>query len=146
MITYFIQSGEYVKIGVTGDIQSRINSLRHASPNPPVLLKVCCLPESDAHKIAGMLTERAQGEWFGINDDLINWINSLQTSEEGYMPTERTPGRPATGKTKMKMSLTINKELIERVKNGADSERMSLSAYVERAIATYFDGQREAEP
>jgi len=46
-------------------------------------------------------------------------------------------GRPATGITKAKPGLTIDRKLIERAKKAAFKESMSLSAYVERAIINY---------
>lgn len=54
--------------------------------------------------------------------------------------TARPPGRPATGRTKAKPGLTIDKRLVAKAKKAAFRENMSLSAYVERAIANYLTG------
>jgi predicted HicB family RNase H-like nuclease len=57
--------------------------------------------------------------------------------------TKKRPGRPATGQTKAKPGLTIDKRLIAKAKKVAFRQNMSLSAYVERAIANYL--QPEAQ-
>jgi len=143
MITYFIQSGDFVKIGTTSDIQSRVKALRHASPQGPVVLKTTSIPEREAHNIAGKITERANGEWFRMNEEMEKWIQSLESCQEGYDPEIRMPGRPATGKTKTKLSFTIDSSIAERASQVASDNRLSLSAYVERAIANYL--QPEAQ-
>ena len=51
----------------------------------------------------------------------------------------RPPGRPATGQTKAKPGLTIDKKLVAKAKKEAFRQNMSLSAYVERAIANYLE-------
>lgn len=144
MITYFIQSGDFVKIGTTSDIQTRMKSLRHASPHPPILLNTCGIEEREAHNIASKLSERGQGEWFLLNPELRDWILSLITIESGFVPAQRMPGRPATGKTKEKISLTIDLHTIETARSGAKQQNLSLSAYIERAIADYSQKQEGA--
>jgi predicted HicB family RNase H-like nuclease len=54
------------------------------------------------------------------------------------------PGRPATGTTKAKPGLTIDKRLVAKAKKAAFRENMSLSAYVERAIANFINTGAEA--
>ena len=51
------------------------------------------------------------------------------------------PGRPATGITKAKPGLTLDKRLVAKAKKAAFKQNLSLSAYVERAIADYFTKQ-----
>jgi len=51
----------------------------------------------------------------------------------------RQPGRPATGTTKAKPGLTIDKKLVAKAKKEAFRQNMSFSAYVERAIASFIN-------
>ena len=53
----------------------------------------------------------------------------------------RPPGRPATGITKTKPGLTIDKKLVAKAKRAAFREGISFSQYVEKAIAHYFQTQ-----
>lgn len=55
----------------------------------------------------------------------------------------RPPGRPATGTTKAKPGLTIDKRLVAKAKKEAFRQNMSLSAYVERAIAEFLQPKPE---
>jgi len=55
----------------------------------------------------------------------------------------RKPGRPATGQTKAKPGLTIDKKIVAKAKKAAFRANLSFSAYVEKAIACYFDIQKE---
>ena len=77
MITYFIQSGEFVKIGKTSNMPQRLLSIATSNPLPLTVLKMSSMPELVAHKIASELTERAQGEWFKVNHQLIQWIDAI---------------------------------------------------------------------
>lgn len=138
MITYFIKRGNFVKIGVTEDLSSRLASMVHASPEPIKILKITAIEERDAHKAAECLTERVSGEWFKINDDLMNWISSLNECLEGYTPEKRPAGRPANGKKSVKPNITLKKTVIEMAKNDAANRGIGLSQYVEAAILEFI--------
>lgn len=139
MFTYFIKSGDYVKIGITCDIERRIKSLRHASPGPIEFLLASDITEKQAHYIAGQITERANGEWFKINPKLIEWIGSLNKIDTGYNPSVRPPGRPATGITKSRPSITIDKKIEKMGRKAALLEGISFSAWVEKSIRMNLD-------
>lgn len=66
---YFITDGEYVKIGSTADLKSRLNSLQTANARPLTLLKyVECKDrfetERQFHDVFSRF--RVNGEWFNI--------------------------------------------------------------------------------
>lgn len=75
---YFVRSGDAVKIGMSGDIPSRIRALRTMSPLPLELLGA--IPggrteEAELHRAwAG---QRMHGEWFKATPDLIGRIAGL---------------------------------------------------------------------
>lgn len=58
--------------------------------------------------------------------------------------TSRPPGRPAKGITKVKPGLTIDRKVVAKAKKEAFRQNMSLSAYVERALARFLESQQSA--
>lgn len=48
----------------------------------------------------------------------------------------KKPGRPATGITKARPSLTIDAKLLKRAKKAAFAEGVALSAWIERCVRT----------
>ena len=74
-ITYLIQCGEFVKIGITADIESRLRTLE--SSNPHALKVVALLAggralERALHK--RFADYRHRDEWFRIEGALAKWI------------------------------------------------------------------------
>jgi len=57
-------------------------------------------------------------------------------------PTSPKPGRPASGITKVKPGLTIDRKIVARAKKAAFRQNMSLSAFVERSIACFLEAQK----
>lgn len=135
-VTYFIQSGEFVKIGKTANVQKRMMTISTASPQRPVFLKACDMPESAAHKIAHELTTRHNGEWFLMNDKMREWIDAIQESksESAIYRINSKRGRPATGKIHIKLSASAPPSLIAAAAKMAAKRNESFSAYVARAI------------
>lgn len=76
---YFIKQGDFVKIGVSRDIDNRIKALQTGSPDELELL---------ADEYGDEITERwlhelfsnqwHRGEWFRLDDEIINYINCLK--------------------------------------------------------------------
>lgn len=143
--TYFVRSGDFVKIGRTSNLQSRIDQLRVAFPNPPILLNACDMPESAAHKIAGEITQRACGEWFNVNPALMSWIAGIEpTNDEGasFILKTRTPKKPQPPKgkrgapkkqvTKSRIQICLDPAIHELAKKAAFAEGMALSTWIER--------------
>lgn len=80
-LTYFVQAGDFVKIGRSGNPQKRIAALQTAMPQRLEALNVCEIPEKEAHAEAGRLARRTSGEWFEATDALLEWIGTLPTVE-----------------------------------------------------------------
>jgi len=55
----------------------------------------------------------------------------------------RPPGRPASGITKAKPGITIDRKLMLKAKKAAFRENLSFSAYVERAIVNFLSTAAE---
>lgn len=55
-------------------------------------------------------------------------------------PTTRKPGRPPTGETKTKPSLSIDIRLLKIAKKQAAVEKVSFSSWVEDALKTKMGG------
>lgn len=53
---------------------------------------------------------------------------------------ERKRGRPATGKTREKVSLSLPKDLLKTAKKNAVKKKESLSHYVTRAMQAQMEG------
>ena len=85
---YFIKAGNYVKIGTTHDIENRLKQIQSgkgaitpddACTDQMILIKT--IPgsynvEKTLHRIwAG---NRVVGEWFNLDDDLLEYINKLE--------------------------------------------------------------------
>lgn len=151
MITYFIQSGDFVKIGRTSNLQKRVNQLRVAFPQDPILLNACDMPEKVAHKIAGEISNRKNGEWFEVNPSLLEWIFAIETTTNemaAFVLKKRTPkgmrikggkvGRPATGITKVKPSITMDLNVEKMGKEAALTEGISFSSWVENAVKKHL--------
>jgi DNA-binding XRE family transcriptional regulator len=75
---YFIQQDQFIKIGYTRDIKSRLSSLQVSSP---IKLKVLALMDgtiSDEEKMHKMFKHLSvNGEWFQYCDELIKFIETI---------------------------------------------------------------------
>jgi len=72
---YFIQSGNYIKIGYTKNVESRIKALQTASPHS--LNVVLTMPgglrkEAELHSLFSHL--KVRGEWFNATSELLNFV------------------------------------------------------------------------
>ena len=76
-MTYFFKSGNYVKIGYSLNVQNRIKVLNQHLPVSIEVLRIAEIEEVQAHRIANMFAEHANGEWFTATPQLLNWIDSL---------------------------------------------------------------------
>jgi hypothetical protein len=76
---YFIRCGEFIKIGYTTDLSTRMKSLRQANPSPIDILHSepgGIVDERAHHKRFAHL--RHQGEWFRAADELLVFIDELR--------------------------------------------------------------------
>ncbi len=75
---YFLEMGEFIKIGRSSDIRRRIQSFEGFLPLPTKLLHQIpgtCDTETDLHRKFKHL--RTKGEWFRATDELRGFIASL---------------------------------------------------------------------
>lgn len=98
-IVYFIQAGEFVKIGTTTNLKSRLISIKTHSPFAPKVL--CAIPGDTSREFAihsRFEKSRANGEWFMDSPELRAFIASLDdVSKEILKPAPSlasTPARP----------------------------------------------------
>lgn len=73
---YFLQAGDYVKIGKTTDLSRRLNQLSIQLPDKARLLhsiKTDNVDAAEAFYHAAFRDLRKNGEWFKIPDDLLMW-------------------------------------------------------------------------
>jgi hypothetical protein len=90
MSVYFIQSGEFVKIGKTRDPKSRLRELQVG--NPERLRILCVIPggeevEKEFHRKFNHL--RRGGEWFIYTQEIDDLIALLSVAFDGYAPPVR---------------------------------------------------------
>jgi len=135
--------GDYVKIGKTQNLHSRINSLKTGFPLDLVLLAVCDIPEKEAHQIAGTMTKRKNGEWFELNLPISAWIKSLPPTKTEWANYRYKPFNPNSKskfkyakfrklENKIRRNISISQDVWESAKAAAKKENMSFSAWVER--------------
>lgn len=76
---YFVQSGDFVKIGFASDVQKRVAELQTGSPHQLNVLAV--LPDVDksveatCHRV--FARNHFRGEWFRLDDDFLEAIAVL---------------------------------------------------------------------
>lgn len=78
---YFIQCGEFIKIGTAIDVGARIRSIRASNPHPIEVLKVMPADddlEKDLHK--RFATSRHRGEWFKPSRELSDLIANVSVA------------------------------------------------------------------
>lgn len=135
-VTYFIQQGEFVKIGESSLLHTRMATLQIGSPYKLKLLKTSeQIAEREAHKIAAGLTERVRGEWFAMNEALANWIASLPDGDETKDPPKPV-GRPRKSISTVRMTFYVLPETANRVIAAAG--RRPLGHAVDDAFADRF--------
>jgi len=74
---YFIQSDDFVKIGFTTNIESRLASLQTSIPNNLQLLGVMFGSVSDEKMLHSKFSDfrvRNNGEWFCLNEEIMGFI------------------------------------------------------------------------
>jgi len=87
--TYFVRSGEFIKIGQSMEPNTRIKGLQTGFPEPlEVLVIVPCsiIQEMDAHAKFAHL--RTSGEWFLAVPELLDFIETLK-AETAEAPIRR---------------------------------------------------------
>lgn len=82
---YFISDGEFIKIGRTGNVVNRLRTLQNANPKKLVLIKAL-----DNSGWEGPVWHyafkqyRAQGEWFHVQDPLLQAIHEAEEGDDGW--------------------------------------------------------------
>ena len=90
---YFISDGEYVKIGIAGDIQSRLAGLQSGNPKPLHLLhSIECVDRIQAMALEKILHRyfgvyRMVGEWFSITKENIQSAPLKQFQDDSRLAT-----------------------------------------------------------
>jgi hypothetical protein len=74
--TYFIASGDFIKIGKSTNVDARFDSLRTSSAHRLILLAVTDIPEKTLHQRFAHL--RVRGEWFDGTDELMTFIKTCE--------------------------------------------------------------------
>ena len=77
---YIIRSGDFVKIGITDDVERRLCSLQIG--NPVKLVLMAKFKTWDASRIESELHDRLgghreRGEWFRLEASVLDWIDSF---------------------------------------------------------------------
>jgi len=79
--TYFISDGDFIKIGESINVKSRLSNLQVANPKKlKLLLKTQLISEKEAHKLFNI--HQLNGEWFKNNEFISFFINILKIIQE----------------------------------------------------------------
>lgn len=85
---YFIQCGEYVKIGLSSNVESRLKALQSATPYPLKLLKKLPVPNmarAEARLHRHFASVRHKGEWFRLTEDDLWEVMSFESIDVWYL-------------------------------------------------------------
>lgn len=110
---YFIQCGEYVKIGLSADVDARLKALQTSTPYPLALIKKFAVPDpaqAEARLHVYFEDRRHAGEWFALTPDEISEVMDLDSIDlehidqlvkykripDGWQPPSDTVARLAT--------------------------------------------------
>lgn len=92
-VSYFVKSGDAIKIGRSICVQGRLEQLRSANKDKTRLLAVSYVPEHELH--AKFAEYKIRGEWFKSSDELLQWIEDhalqilpLDFENYGELPTQ----------------------------------------------------------
>jgi len=77
--TYFISSGNLIKIGKSVNVRNRFKDIRCSSAQIVILLAVTKIPEKLLHQKFSHL--RVRGEWFRGTDELMIFIAQLDNQQ-----------------------------------------------------------------
>jgi hypothetical protein len=153
-LTYFISTGDYVKVGKTNNLKGRLEHLQHANPHELEVLGVTFTRESDIHEKFVHLRER--GEWFHLTTELRKYISenaSCPDKDGKYEDIEGVDpetGRKdfdviAVGKSREQQGrIKSVRDIIQELEREAGSA--SIAKIIERAEKLGFDKDKvEAE-
>lgn len=74
-VVYFVSDGEFVKIGFTCNLKTRLSTLQTMSPRPLEVLKVISGPQTLEKEIHKKFRHfHVHGEWFNMKEDLIKYM------------------------------------------------------------------------
>jgi hypothetical protein len=72
---YFVQSGEFIKIGFTNNLELHLGALRCSNPTELEVLALLPGPRSLERRLHSIFAEyRERGEWFRVNDKLAGFL------------------------------------------------------------------------
>jgi hypothetical protein len=96
---YLIQCNEFVKIGISYDVEERLSALQTGNPYPLAILD--SFEFADAGYIEGILHRkfadaRVQGEWFRLTNARLKELTEICQSHNGVRPLkpEKLPTVP----------------------------------------------------
>jgi hypothetical protein len=144
---YFLRMGDFVKIGVSRDVLSRVERFATGAPAPLAILGV--IPdagradEQDLH--ARFATHHANGEWFHARDELLaeaaRWAAHVPTLPPRMRetiaparPRRPGPGRPATGRRIWKINVWVSPADRKRIQDALEAKGETAGAVARRAL------------
>ena len=94
-LVYFVRSGDFVKVGFTNNLPSRLGTLQTGSPYRIEVLGICEGSRQDEKDLHGYLERhRVGGEWFKLNHDQ-NGIGADSGRDSTVNSTGFNAGAPA---------------------------------------------------
>ena len=82
---YFIRQNDYVKIGYTENINSRLAQLQTGTPyelSVALLIPGSLEDEGELHK--AFIDDKVRGEWFMLSDDMRDYIKTMMGEDLRY--------------------------------------------------------------
>lgn len=78
---YFLEADNLIKIGVTGNVKSRVSSLQTGCPSEVKLIKTVRGGPATEKRIHARFNHlRVRGEWFEKTEELISYIERLEAT------------------------------------------------------------------
>lgn len=88
---YFVRSGDYIKIGISNNVIERVKQIQTCSPLKVELIKFIGVDDELSLEKAfhgKFVADKAEGEWFKISEELLDFIEGLESEEQ---TDKRTP-------------------------------------------------------
>lgn len=135
---YFITDGEFIKIGISNNIQKRINSIQTGNPKRLELLRsIECTFESHAINLEKLLhralsEHRVKGEWFAISQEKINQLPLLLYLAESRELAEPQVLREVNRTRQIAFDMFVTLDLLMTDPKFADKDK---KIFIQKALA-----------
>lgn len=140
-VVYFVQSSKGVKIGYSGQVQTRITALRCQHKDLKVLGYISGSYSTEVRVQQLFWQHRIAGDWFRPHDDLLKWISRYTVPTRKLLPYKvavELPTLPPKGK---KVVFTVTDDMEEALNEEARRRGAPVASVVREVLKEFFAKQ-----